>query len=98
MCAKPLSLVALLIVYAVIVLQDLTYGFTHPCVMDLKMGTSQSTRSQSAAKKKWRSAKVNATTSAKLGVRLGGIRVRAFLHLRLSRVIFCLSRWNLLPR
>ena len=69
-------------VAAVIVLQDLTHGFINPCVMDLKMGTSQSTRSQSAAKKKWRSAKVNATTSAKLGVRLGGIRVR--IHSRLS--------------
>ncbi len=58
----------------VIVLQDLTYGYTHPCVMDLKMGTKQSTRSQSSEKKKWRSAKVNATTSANLG----GIRVRFF--------------------
>jgi hypothetical protein len=58
-----------------IVLDDLTHGYMHPCVMDLKLGTKQYTVDTPHEKRKKRKVKAVATTSARLGFRLGGVRV-----------------------
>jgi hypothetical protein len=44
--------------------------------MDLKLGTKQYTVDTPSEKRKKRNVKAVATTSAKLGFRLGGVRVR----------------------
>lgn len=57
-----------------IVLDDLTAGYHHPSVIDFKLGTLQYTDTTSGEMRRWRKVKADATTSATLGYRLGGIR------------------------
>lgn len=58
-----------------IVLENLTWKFTCPCILDLKMGTRQYGDAASLAKKQSKMYKVVSTTSAKLGLRVGGMQV-----------------------
>jgi len=58
-----------------IVLENLVSQFKCPCVLDLKMGTRQYGDSVSLAKKQRKMVKVVTTTSAKLGMRVGGMQV-----------------------
>uniref|UniRef100_A0A1B6EQX8 Kinase n=1 Tax=Cuerna arida TaxID=1464854 RepID=A0A1B6EQX8_9HEMI len=58
-----------------IVLENLTWRFSLPCILDLKMGTRQYGDSDSLAKRQSKMVKVVTTTSAKLGVRIGGMQV-----------------------
>lgn len=58
-----------------IVLENLVYKFDYPCILDLKMGTRQYGDAASLAKKQSKMVKVVSTTSAKLGLRLGGMQV-----------------------
>jgi inositol-hexakisphosphate kinase len=58
-----------------IVLEDLTKRFRRPCVLDLKIGTSQCGPDAPEAKKVAQIAKCEATTSKQLGVRLCGMKV-----------------------
>lgn len=61
-----------------IVLENLTWKFTYPCILDLKMGTRQYGDAATLAKKQSKMYKVVSTTSAKLGLRVGGMQV--FIH------------------
>ncbi|EEB10437.1 inositol hexaphosphate kinase, putative [Pediculus humanus corporis] len=58
-----------------IVLENLTWKFTYPCILDLKMGTRQYGDAATLAKKQSKMYKVVSTTSAKLGLRVGGMQV-----------------------
>jgi len=58
-----------------ILLENLTYKYKYPCVLDLKVGTRQYGDGASSAKQQSKNAKVAGTTSATLGLRLGGMQV-----------------------
>lgn len=58
-----------------ILLENLTTGHKHPCVLDLKVGTRQHGDSASASKKLSKTTKVLNSTSGTLGLRLGGMQV-----------------------
>jgi len=57
-----------------IIMEDLTYGYSKPCVMDLKMGTKTYAEDTNPIKKKLRQFKDDGTTSSKFGLRVTGYR------------------------
>lgn len=63
-----------------IVLENLTWKFTYPCILDLKMGTRQYGDAATLAKKQSKMYKVVSTTSAKLGLRVGGMQVLCYFN------------------
>jgi hypothetical protein len=59
-----------------IILENLTSGFNHPCVMDIKLGNINYDPSRHLQEKiRMRKVKLGSTTSGKLGVRLSALRV-----------------------
>eukprot|EP00088_Acartia_fossae_P055532 TRINITY_DN6443_c0_g2_i2.p1 TRINITY_DN6443_c0_g2~~TRINITY_DN6443_c0_g2_i2.p1 ORF type:complete len:449 (+),score=91.23 TRINITY_DN6443_c0_g2_i2:94-1440(+) len=58
-----------------ILLENLTYKYKYPCVLDLKVGTRQYGDGASITKQRSKTAKVENSTSCSMGLRLGGMQV-----------------------
>lgn len=58
-----------------IVLENLAFNYTYPCILDLKMGTRQFGDDATLVKQQTHEAKVASTTSKALGIRLCGMQV-----------------------
>jgi len=57
-----------------IIMEDLTYGYIKPCVMDIKMGNRTYAEDSNLVKKKIRQIKDSDTTSSRYGLRITGYR------------------------
>lgn len=57
-------------------MEDITSSFHHACVLDLKLGKKNYYQQHSTEEKRLRKIKQTASTAAKLGLRLSGIRVK----------------------
>jgi len=57
-----------------VIMEDLTYGYSKPCVMDIKMGTKTYAEDTNPFKKKLRQMKDDGTTSSRYGLRITGYR------------------------
>lgn len=68
-----------------ILLENVASQFTYPCILDLKMGTRQYGDADTLAKKQSKMVKVVSTTSAKLGVRVGGMQVNPYLFVPIKQ-------------
>ena len=58
-----------------LLLENLVAGYTHPCVIDIKIGTRQYADNVSTAKKERKMAKAASSTISTLGLRLSGMQV-----------------------
>lgn len=77
-----------------ILLENVASQFTYPCILDLKMGTRQYGDADTLAKKQSKMVKVVSTTSAKLGVRVGGMQVSwTILFLVYLLLDLCMQFW-----
>ncbi|KAJ1975721.1 hypothetical protein H4R35_003018 [Dimargaris xerosporica] len=56
-------------------IENLLYGFSKPCIMDVKMGTRLYDDNATEAKKNHMIAKANSSTSGSLGICIAGIKV-----------------------
>ena len=63
-----------------IMLENLTFKFRYPCVLDLKMGTRQYGDDAPESKRRSQTAKAANTTTITLGVRLAGMQVKICLE------------------
>ena len=64
-------------------LENLTYKYRYPCVLDLKMGKRQYGDDAPESKQKSQTIKAANTTTATLGVRLAGMQVRTYISISL---------------
>ena len=64
-----------------ILLEDVTFSFKNPCVLDLKMGTRCFGDGSTQAKYERKKKRALESTSATLGVRLCGMMVKYFSFL-----------------
>lgn len=64
-------------------MEDLTFGFSKPCIMDLKMGTTTAGENANFLKKSYMVKKDKKTTSLQLGLRIVASRV-TFAHCEMA--------------
>lgn len=64
-----------LILVESVTMEDLTHGYSKPCIMDVKMGTRTAGENANLLKKNYMISKDKATTTASLGLRIVAARV-----------------------